>query len=159
MDLRDRVVIVTGTSRGIGVGIARRLKAAGATVVGVSRSPGGPAPVDSHVADDLADPGAADRIVAAATAAHGRVDGLVNNAGVQFHADCWAQTDDEFDATIAVNLTAPFLLSQRVARDWVHTGTRAASSTSGRSSSRSAGALPARPSTPPRRAVCSDSHA
>ena len=122
MDLRDRVVILTGTSRGIGVGIARRLKAAGATVVGVSRSPGGPAPVDSHVADDLADPGAADRIVAAATAAHGRVDGLVNNAGVQFHADCWAQTDDEFDATIAINLTAPFLLSQRVARDWVHAG-------------------------------------
>jgi glucose 1-dehydrogenase len=122
MDLRDRVVIVTGTSRGIGVGIARRLKAAGATVVGVSRTPGGPAPVDSHVADDLADPGAADRIVDAATAAHGRVDGLVNNAGVQFHADCWAQTDEEYDATIAVNLTAPFLLSQRVARDWVNAG-------------------------------------
>lgn len=123
MELGDRVVIVTGTSRGIGVGIVRRLKAAGATVVGVSRTPGGPAPIDTHVAEDLADPDAADRIADAALTAHGRVDGLVNNAGVQFHADCWAQTDEEYDATIAVNLTAPYLLSQRIARDWVRAGT------------------------------------
>ena len=42
---------------------------------------------------------------------------------MQFHADCWAQTDEEYDATVAVNLTAPYLLSQRVARDWVGAGT------------------------------------
>jgi len=122
MDLRDRVIVVTGTSRGIGVGIARRLKAAGATVVGVSRRDEGPAPVDSHVAVDLADPRAAGEIVDAATSRHGRVDGLVNNAAVQYHGDCWAQSDRELDHTLAVNLTAPFVLSQRCTRDWVRDG-------------------------------------
>jgi NAD(P)-dependent dehydrogenase (short-subunit alcohol dehydrogenase family) len=124
MDLRDRVVIVTGTSRGIGVGIARRLKAAGATVVGVSRSGNAAAGVDAHISADLAQPEAAAGVVDTALAAHGRVDGLVNNAGVQYHADCWRQTDEELDHTLAVNLTAPFVLSQRLARECVRTGVR-----------------------------------
>jgi NAD(P)-dependent dehydrogenase (short-subunit alcohol dehydrogenase family) len=122
MDLRDRVIIVTGTGRGIGVGIARRLKAAGATVIGVSRSSPGAVPLDAHVAADLAEPTEAARVVETAMRLHGSVDGLVNNAGVQSHASCWEQTDDEFDHMFAVNLTAPFLLSQHLARAWVRDG-------------------------------------
>jgi NAD(P)-dependent dehydrogenase (short-subunit alcohol dehydrogenase family) len=109
------VAIVTGTSRGIGLGIARRLAAAGMQVFGVARSPGEAV----HTQCDLTEPGAAERVLAAALEAHGRVDALVNNAGLLLEDDCWAQSDVDVEAMVALNLTAPFLLTQAVARHWV----------------------------------------
>ncbi len=109
------VAIVTGTSRGIGLGIARRLTAAGTRVFGVARSPGEAV----HMQCDLTEPGAAERVLAAALEAHGRVDALVNNAGLLLEGDCWAQSDADVEAMVALNLTAPFLLAQVVARHWV----------------------------------------
>lgn len=119
--MRDRVFAVTGTSRGIGAAIAARLIGCGARVVGMSRSVASPSmPTGeryTHVEGDVcaAPP---ERLLDAALDAYGRADGLVNNAGIEHYADCWKQTDDELDETLAVNLTAPFLLSQSFARHW-----------------------------------------
>jgi NAD(P)-dependent dehydrogenase (short-subunit alcohol dehydrogenase family) len=110
------VAILTGASQGIGLGIARQLTAAGVRVFGVARTPG--EAVDLQC--DLTEPGASERVLAAALAAHGRVDALVNNAGLLLEADCWAQSDQDTEAMVALNLTVPFLLSQAVAGHWVN---------------------------------------
>lgn len=123
--LAGRVVVVTGTSRGIGVGLVRGLAEAGARVVGASRSePEWEPPGDdvyAHLRHDVvADPPQA--LLAAALERFGRVDGLVNNAAIEHYGDCWSQSDEELDEMLAVNLTAPFALSQEVARHWVEHG-------------------------------------
>lgn len=120
--LDGRVVVVTGTSRGIGVGLVERFVEAGARVVGTSRSPrradAPPDDVHLHVVHDVAaDPPQA--LLDAALERFGRVDGLVNNAAVEHYGDCWSQPEDELDDMLATNLTAPFLLSQAFARRWV----------------------------------------
>jgi 2-dehydro-3-deoxy-D-gluconate 5-dehydrogenase len=109
------VAIVTGASRGIGEGIARQLTAAGTRVFGVARTPGEAV----HMQCDLTDPGAPERVLAAALEAHGRVDALVNNAGLLLESACWEQPDEDVEAMVALNLTVPFLLAQAVARHWV----------------------------------------
>jgi NAD(P)-dependent dehydrogenase (short-subunit alcohol dehydrogenase family) len=120
-DLTDRVVTITGAGRGIGAGLAERIIASGGRVVGVSRSaPGLNAPRGAsyvHLQGDVAaDP--PERLLGAVLDLHGRVDGLVNNAAVQHYAESWELSDTQFDEMLAVNLTAPFLLSQAFARHW-----------------------------------------
>ena len=124
--LDGRVVVATGTSRGVGVGLAARLVEAGARVVGCSRvAPSGPIPPGDaylHVIHDIASD-EPEALLAAALERFGRVDGLVNNAAIEHYGDCWSQVDAELDEMLAVNLTAPFLLSQTFARHWVEHGT------------------------------------
>lgn len=112
------VAIVTGASRGIGEAIALRLSAGGMGVFGVSRSAGEAV----HLQCDLTEPGASERVLAAALDAHGRVDALVNNAGLLLEGSCWEQSEEDVDAMIALNLTVPFLLSQAVAGHWLKEG-------------------------------------
>ncbi len=119
--LDGRAIIVTGAGGGIGGGIARRLVAAGATVVAHTRSTpvehlldGGGDPVASVTAD-LADPLAAARVVQAALDACGRVDGLVNNAGIQPVVHFTEMTDDEWTQMIDTNLTAVHRLTATAA--------------------------------------------
>jgi NAD(P)-dependent dehydrogenase (short-subunit alcohol dehydrogenase family) len=125
--LAGRAVVVTGTSRGIGRGIAAGLSAAGADVLAVSRTrtacDAGPGRI-VPVAVDLRDETAPGRIVEAALEAFGRVDGLVNNAGVIHFVDCWLHGDAEWDDVFETNLTAPFRLSQAVVRHWLAHGER-----------------------------------
>jgi NAD(P)-dependent dehydrogenase (short-subunit alcohol dehydrogenase family) len=127
MDALDgMVVVVTGTSQGIGVGIVRRCLDAGASVLGISRRGGEVMAADRHaeIELDITGPGAAEALLAEALARFGRVDGLVNNAGTLVSADCWEIDDEDWDTMVAVNLTAPFLLSQAFSRHWQGAGSR-----------------------------------
>jgi 3-oxoacyl-[acyl-carrier protein] reductase len=124
-DLRGRVVLLTGASGGIGSALARRLAAEGARLVlaygsdeqGASRlaealRAGGAEAVIAG--GDLAAPDAPARLVRAAENALGPADVLVNNAGYS-RQRAWPDVDLEtWDRTHAVNLRAPFLLTQLV---------------------------------------------
>ncbi len=119
--LDARVIVVTGAGGGIGTGIARRLMAAGATVIAHTRSSpvdhlAGPdgAPVAS-VQADLADPDGPQRVIDAALEHHGRIDGLVNNAAVQPLVHFAELSDVEWAEMIDVNLTAVHRLTHAAA--------------------------------------------
>ncbi len=117
--LTGRCALVTGSTSGIGLGIARSFAAAGADVVLSGRGSRGDArdaiaTVAAHgtrvhyEGADLTKPAEARRIVAAATGAFGRVDILVNNAGMQHVAPIEEFPDDKWDAILALNLSAAF---------------------------------------------------
>ena len=124
-----RVSIVTGASQGIGEAIARDLAAEGAAVVivdvqldkleSVVRSivdAGGKA--EAHQAD-VADAAAVERVVAAVAAAHGRIDHLVNNAGITRDGLLMRMREEDWDAVLRVNLTGTFIFSKAVIRTMI----------------------------------------
>lgn len=127
--LSGQVVVVTGTSQGIGAGIAAAIVEAGASVVGVSRRPIAPRGLGAGsflaVEVDVTSDGGPETALAGALDRFGRVDALVNNAGIHRSAPCWEQPDEDFDAMFDVNVTAPFRFSQRFAQHWVHNQQRA----------------------------------
>ncbi|HEY1741333.1 MAG TPA: glucose 1-dehydrogenase [Acidimicrobiia bacterium] len=120
--LDERVAIVTGASSGLGAQFARVLHAAGARVVLVARrrdrldALAGELDHASVCAVDLAESGAADQVVAHALHAFGRVDVLVNNAGITTVAPALDESPDSFEETLRVNLMAPFALACAAAR-------------------------------------------
>lgn len=119
IDMTGTVVAVTGAAGGIGSGIARRFAAAGASLVAQhhrSDAPSidGPGGTVTVRADLTTDDGPA-RIVDAALDGFGRLDAVVNNAGVQPAADFPDITDAMWDEMIATNLTASHRLTQAFA--------------------------------------------
>ncbi|GAA2673838.1 MULTISPECIES: SDR family NAD(P)-dependent oxidoreductase [Actinosynnema] len=101
LGLSTGVFLVTGASAGIGEAVVRLLEAEGATAVGVSRSP----VRDGDVAADVTDPAAPERVVAEVLARHGRLDGLVNNAGgVDPTEGFLSTTDGHWAAAFELNL-------------------------------------------------------
>ena len=122
--LTGRVAVVTGGSSGIGQEMARALALAGARVVLVARDQvrlvvaadtlkaAGAAEV-AWVSADLAERAEVARAAAAAAGAFGPPDILVNCAGINLRPPLGSLTVEDWDATMAVNLTAPFLLGQR----------------------------------------------
>ena len=131
--LRHRVAVVTGGSSGIGRGIALALGKAGASVVVIARDPGNLLDAVAEltaagcqaasISADLADRAAADHAVRRAAEAFGPPDILVNCAGLNLRPPLAELTIEQWDELMAVNLTAPFLLGQRLgpqmaARGW-----------------------------------------
>ncbi|MBN1096761.1 SDR family oxidoreductase [Blastococcus sp. TML/C7B] len=122
MDLTDNVVIVTGSSSGIGEAVARRLAAAGARIVVNSASSveagerlAGELGDACYVQGDISDPATAQALVAAAQDRWGRLDGLVNNAAVTAEvplADIDGVTADHWNRVLGVNVVGTFLVSQ-----------------------------------------------
>jgi 3-oxoacyl-[acyl-carrier protein] reductase len=120
--MEDRVVIVTGSTRGIGRSVALRLVGEGAKVVVHGRDQ---ATADELAAGlpgcigigrDLTSEGAADAIVEATVARYGRLDALVNNAGAAIDNFITGVSDDRWDQSIAVNLSAPFAMLRAAVR-------------------------------------------
>jgi 3-oxoacyl-[acyl-carrier protein] reductase len=112
-----RVALVTGASGGIGAALTRRLVEAGARVAGAYRSGAERAAAtgaELTLQADLADPAACRRLVDEVEAALGPVEVLAANAGVGGRRTVDEVTLEDFDAALAVNLRAPFLLAQRV---------------------------------------------
>jgi NAD(P)-dependent dehydrogenase (short-subunit alcohol dehydrogenase family) len=102
LGLEDEVCLVTGSTAGIGLEVATRLAAEGAHVVSTGRRDEGPG--ELHVAADLTERGAADRVVAAAVERFGRIDGLVNNAGGTDIRKLAELTDDDWQRSFELNL-------------------------------------------------------
>lgn len=120
MRLQEKVIVVTGSTTGIGKQIARRCVAEGARVLvhGLEDDDGlrlvaelGPAAVWRR--DDLVDPEAPSRIVAAAFEAFGRLDALVNNAALVVRSELATTDAALFDRVMAINVRAPLLLIQQ----------------------------------------------
>ena len=130
--LTDRVAIVTGAARGIGLAIARRCADEGAAVVmadvaeaALVEAARGVANATAIVADVSRKADVA-RVVGAAAARTGRIDILVNNAGITHACEFLDLAEDDFDRVLGVNLKSMFLCGQAVARHMVDHGVRGA---------------------------------
>jgi NAD(P)-dependent dehydrogenase (short-subunit alcohol dehydrogenase family) len=110
-----RVAVVTGASQGIGAGLVAGYRAQGWAVVANSRhiEPSDD-PAVLTVEGDVAEPETADRIVTGALERFGRIDTLVNNAGVFIGKPFTEYTTGDYELAVRVNLTGFFLVTQRV---------------------------------------------
>lgn len=132
--LDGRIALVTGSSTGLGQGIALALAEAGADVVCHDRDVAVPTDTVARikalgrravaVTADLSDPKAAVGLVAQAEAALGPVDILVNNAGTIHRQPAAEHDDDAWDRVIAINLSSPFRLSREFGRRVIARGGR-----------------------------------
>jgi NAD(P)-dependent dehydrogenase (short-subunit alcohol dehydrogenase family) len=113
MNTADRVAIVTGASQGIGAGLVKAYRERGYRVVATSRDIEPQGGDVLTVRGDIADPATGEKIVAAAMERFGRVDTLVNNAGIYLSKPFVAYTRADFDAITGVNLTGFFHVTQR----------------------------------------------
>jgi gluconate 5-dehydrogenase len=123
-DLTGRTALVTGSTRGLGLAFAKALAAAGARVAVNGRSPAGTsevaASIDRAVAApfDVTDEGS----VGEGVAAVGRVDVLVNNAGIVLRKPVLDLAPAEWRAVLEANLTSAYLVSRAVAPGMIERG-------------------------------------
>jgi 3-oxoacyl-[acyl-carrier protein] reductase len=126
MRLKDNVAIVTGAGRGIGSEIARRFAAEGARVVvadldetSAQRVAGeisaiGQSAIGLHV--DVTESASVQRVMQETIARYGRIDVLINNAGIGLNKPFLTTTLEEWEIQLRVNLTGQFLCGQAAAR-------------------------------------------
>jgi NAD(P)-dependent dehydrogenase (short-subunit alcohol dehydrogenase family) len=128
----QKTVVLAGGGRGIGEAAARRFTSEGAEVLLVARTAAEVEAVAADLVDkggkawawpaDVSDPEAVSRAVEAARARWGRIDVLVNCAGIDHDCPFLDFPDDAWQRVIGVNLTGCFLMAQRVARVMAETG-------------------------------------
>ncbi len=122
MRLQNKVILVTGSTTGIGEAIARRAVVEGARVLVHGRDEERGRKLVAELGnctvfhrDDIADPAAPARMIAAAIEAFGRLDVLVNNAASVQRSNLANTTIELFDRIVAINVRAPLLLIQAAA--------------------------------------------
>ncbi len=132
--LADRVCLVTGAAQGIGEACIRRFAQEGAKLViadvdddrgqalAAQLQAQTPAVNAIYVHCDVGDKTQVDALVAQTIATFGRIDVLVNNAGIFKAAEFLDVTEADFDAVLRVNLKGAFLVGQAVAREMAKTG-------------------------------------
>jgi len=126
VSLEGKIALVTGGSQGIGAAIARTLAAAGAHVVVAARTEAKAAEVAASIAEgggsaealrlDVADPASVSEGMKALAAKHGKLDVLVNNAGITDDGLILRMSKDSWDRVIATDLTGVFLVSQEAVK-------------------------------------------
>ena len=134
LNLKDKVALVTGGSRGLGRAICLSMAAEGASVAVSYRSNrDAAAEVVAEICErfggsavaiggDVADTADVERLVSETEEALGEVDVLVNNAGTWPTAFVKDMTDEQWDGAIDTNLKGPFLMCREVVRHWLATG-------------------------------------
>ena len=122
MRLQNKICIITGAAQGIGAATAARFAAEGAIVIGCDRRTEFMSETFERHAVDVTDRVSVDMMVAAALARHGRIDVLVNNAGITKDARLVKMTLAQFDAVIDVNLRGVFHCAQAVAPVMIEQG-------------------------------------
>lgn len=129
MLLADKVVLVVGGSSGAGRGVALAAAREGGTVAVGGRRRDRAEAVAAQAGDgatavvgDIADPAQARSMVESVVAAHGRIDCLVNSAGLTSRGTLLATTPELFDQHIAINLRGPFFTMQAAVADMVGCG-------------------------------------
>lgn len=127
MELTDRTVVITGASRGIGAALVRRFAAAGSRVVLAARD------VDrlEELAEetggvvhpvDLLDEAQAERFIPEVESAHGAIDVLVNNAGLDAEESCAVADVDLIRKVSRLNLEVPMVLTRQAAPGMIQRG-------------------------------------
>jgi glucose 1-dehydrogenase len=121
MKLKNKIAVVTGAARGIGLAIAEEFRAQGAEVVmaDVLDSEGKSEAARlkaTYVHCDVSQASDAQNLVDETVKHHGAIDILVNNAGISIARDFLDITEQDFEKVLSVNLKGPFLLTQMAAR-------------------------------------------
>ena len=126
--LDSKVAIVTGGLSGIGEAIARRMVDEGARVVAADLATDATTLVDEPLSPlrvDVADPSSVDAMVGSVLAHYGRLDCLVNSAGIAAEIPFLETSLETFDRILAVNLRGTFIVGQAAARAMRKTGSGA----------------------------------
>jgi NAD(P)-dependent dehydrogenase (short-subunit alcohol dehydrogenase family) len=140
LGLSEKVCVVTGSTAGIGLHVARQLQAEGARVVTTGRSADGIG--ELHVAADITRRDAPDEIMRAATGAFGRIDCLVNNAGGTDIRKLHELTDDDWQASFELNLMSAVRMTRAVLPGMRERGAGAIVNVSSTAGKRPSGGMP-----------------
>jgi len=125
ISLQNKIVLVTGSSRGIGAGIAHAFIKDGAHVIGIARTASELSAENYHPINfDLgaASAESLNKLVTDIIAKFGRIDALINNAGIIRRSLAVDFTEADWNDVMRVNLTSPFFLTQAVAKWWLKSG-------------------------------------
>ena len=123
MGVEQKVAIITGASQGIGEALVKGYRDRNFRVVATSRSIKPSSDPDIlAVAGDIADPKTAERVVFKALERFGRIDTLVNNAGIFIAKPFTDYTDEDYANVLSINLSGFFHITQRAAKEMLKQG-------------------------------------